>query len=450
MANEQERFLKEIQNQLSSALENKELDDGYLESATDRLSLDKSLWDHQESLAVIAQLAVRLLNVGKDYNLEAVLSLLDVLLKALPFETIISLFPVEAIATALQSPVPQVQSLGLKVVGKAQPVDIIANTELIPLCVELFANEGSTVGVVNDFEKSMTVLVTGELVRRRLLSSQVLGTLRRMLASVSLRMRLNDLLLKLFQYVKPGDIPDDLYQFDKWLDDDFWIVSTIDFYTSLLELGKNWIVDDISQSIVSLSKEFCSHEQSTAHYTLNGLLGALSRTSMELTKQVDDESVHISIEDTDLLIMLSPEYIYEYRKDIIKSLGPLSDQNAAIYISLMGSEGAFKLAEPQFHSGYLSRSDYLSFLIFALGLTSHSYTKAYLLTGAPSIMNRILEPGNRIIEPDSYELRSRCLSNLIQDDRELGVWKQKVFAVWRSITQGQSFRPGVEIMDTSL
>ena len=82
--------------------------------------------------------------------------LLDVLLKALPFETIISLFPVEAIATALQSPVPQVQSLGLKVVGKAQPVDIIANTELIPLCVELFANEGSTVGVVNDFEKSMT------------------------------------------------------------------------------------------------------------------------------------------------------------------------------------------------------------------------------------------------------------------------------------------------------
>lgn len=431
-------MLQELSKHLDQALNGGEVDTELVTDAVDRLTLDKSPQDARV-VGLVAQRAVQLLYEAQDIDFQLIVALLEALLLHLPFEAITHLFPVSQLAAALQSPASHIQSLGLRVVAKASPVDIIANTEIVPLCIRLVAEPSTDVAVVSDFERTMDVLLTGELIRRRVLSSEVITILRTMKTEVTLLMRLYDFLVKLLPLTTAGDVPSDLFQITEWCADEFWILATLQFYTTLL--GSTH--EDLTPSIKIICENYSEDPLSGSYFS--ALLAKLSYT---LDLQELDAYILPSIRNLDLLGQLNPEYLVSNHTSLIKSLPPLSQSTAHVYANLFKSPRAFGLTKEQLKSSYLTRCTYIELLGMVYALTNYAHSAQYLLQNHPAIMNRLINPRTEIIETEAFQLRRDCLENLINCD--LGIWKSRVLNEWDKVTKGRRLAPGVEIMDATM
>jgi hypothetical protein len=439
-------LLQELNEHLTCVLNGLKMDDEFVQSAIDTLTLDKTLNDPQ-LIATVAQIAVQLLYKDLEIDYPLIVELLDALLRGVPFDAITELFPLQYLVTALQSSDPNIQSLGLKVVMRAKPVDIIANTEIIPLCVKLLCDPNTSMYVVSQIDKAMDVLLQGELIRRRILSAEVVEMLRTMKDDVLLLLRLHDLVSKLLPLIRPGELPRDLYQLSEWKDDPLWVVSVLQFYTKVLEAAEGWITEDIRSSVMLIGKSYDRGEGLGYFLTF---CSQLSYAAYELFKELDCTYLHLSPKDTDLLSVVNPEYLLSMHLQTVKSLSPLSETNVDIYSNLVSSLGAFTLIQNQLKSTYLSRVSYLQFVNFIFVLTRYDHSTKFLLRELPSVMNRLLTPKNEIVETETFTTRKLCLEQLISQDDFLGVWHQKVVSEWDKVTKGKRLMSGVEILDDTL
>jgi hypothetical protein len=439
-------LLQDLSEHLTCVLNGLQMDDEFVQSAIDTLTLDKTLHEPQ-LIATVAQIAVQLLYKDLDIDHPLIVELLDALLRGVPFDAITQLFPLQYLVTALQSSDPNIQSLSLKVLMRAKPVDIIANTEIIPLCVKLLCDPNTSMSVVSQIDKAMDVLLQGELIRRRVLSAQVVEMLRTMKDDVLLLLRLHDLVSKLLPLIRPGELPRDLYQLSEWKDDPLWVVSVLQFYTKVLETAKGWTIEDIRPSVMLIGKSY-DREDGLGYFLT--FCSKLSYASFELFKELDSMYLHLSPKDTDLLSVVNPEYLLSMHLQIVKSLSPLSETNVDIYANLISSLGSFNLVQNQLKSTYLSRVSYLKFVNFVFVLTRYDHSTKFLLLELPSVMNRLLTPKNEIVETETFTTRKLCLEQLISQGDFLGVWHQKLFSEWDKVTKGNHLMPGVGILDDTL
>lgn len=425
------------------------LDSQLLELTTDNFTLDGS-GETLETIARAAKAAVVVLHVAVGVDFTAVFALLDALLDAVPFDTLMELFPLDQIASALQSQVPQVQSLGLKAASRAEPVDIIANTEIVPLCVQLMANNTTTVGVMSHFDSAMKVLMKGELIRRRVLSSEVLTTLRGMSSDCLLAVRRYDFVLLLLPYVGAFGLPEELYQLTEWHNDEVWVLATLQFYEKVVAMDKDWLIEGVVPSLYFILQSYDKGEMLFTQSFFDALFAKVSLVAPVLFKDMDEQFIKITVTDTMLLALVNPDYFTRSRPDIIKSLPPLSESTTGIYCNFMRTNISFECIKDRLKSTSLTSMSYLEFINFVEFMVHSEHSTKYLLSELPSVMNRLLHPKTHIIETDTFQLRVACLERLLQYGDVLGVWKQGVRLEYEKATKGRKIMPGVEIMDTTM
>jgi hypothetical protein len=436
-----------------------DLDTRLVDALVSRVSIDKAVVLQQpENTKTLLTAVISLLQNEKlDIDFDKVIEVLDVVVSQLDFEDVTSaMFSFDYLLEALSSENVNLQIIGLKVATKADPLDILANTEIIPLVVGLLSDPQSSVRLVNEIENAMTVFLHSQLIRRRILSDHMLKDLQRMRQSddVVVKTRLFDFIVKLLPFVQEYEVPKQLYSYDDFIHEDgdvLYTLNLIKFYNDLVDvsgesLNKEWIMVNIRPQLLNIGKLYLNRFEIPdieffAISAISQLFKSLSNTSPELFHEIDINYIHLTKKDELLLSILNPAYLAKQHSDLIKQL-PLTIDNVPVFRNLIKSEEAFALIKPQINSTALLRLPYLELVAVLVVLTSYPYGSTYLLTGLPQVMNKLLK-GDRVIETETYQLRKQTLSNLnaLHND-QLGVWRAGIHHE-HSLTVNGVSNPGV-------
>lgn len=444
-----------------------------INNLTLKLSLDKSYYhdkDDKFSIGVVAYLLPAINGVLRYFNLSttpeasATLELLSQLMEPLSFENILSLINIDLIIEALKTPTPALPVAFLKLLEKAHPSDMLANTPIIKAIVELIADKYTNIPVVNAAEKAISVISSGELVRRRLLSDSVLKILMKMKDSndTTLLFRLLDLIEPLI-IAAPNEIPESLYHIDPEIivknHDVILTLRLIQFYTSLTKLSIlkmaelkgdeacafNYplLLTTITPQLEAIFKLYSTKNinRDISSFLANDialLFKTLSRSPYTETSIFEkfDEKYHVvkdldSRTDLSLLILTvtNPKYLAAHNRSLIIDI-PLKTKYVKVYQNLMSSPESFKLIYPSITTSPLKSLPKLEMYQTLESIASYKWSVIKLLHDLPQIMNLIIdEEATRVVDVNVLRSRCRVLEKLSQncDKSTLGIWYKGIY-----------------------
>lgn len=452
MSNNTQEIILNVQEHLQKVdnAEVGDLDDRLTDQLISLVTIDKSVYENKELIKELLVIVVKVLhNTSIDIDFNKLIELLDGLLSSLDFESVVELFKLSSIVEALNSPNENLQILALKVSSKANPPDIISNTEIVPKIIHLLATKESSIKVVNEVEKALGALVRGELIRRRLLSDSVISVLSNMKSSkdTTLKTRLLDLVVQMLPFVKEDELPDGLYLFSDFTTDNdiLYTLSLIQFYTQIIEivdstLNKQWLLQKVLPEVQLIGKlYFERHDNPDVEYfaltDISLFFKKLSFVSPETFKPIDQSFIKLTHNDNFLLSSINPSYLAIAYPTLLKGIRLTAD-TVPVFRNLISDESSFHLIQPEITTEKLQRLSYLEFVAVLNKLSQFQYSAKYLLQNLPQIMNKLLQGGN-VIEPESFQLRKDTIEKLLAyPDEDLSVWKEALVGEQYKLTHG--------------
>lgn len=462
----QNELLEKVQTHLQqlSHSEIDELDEKLIDNIISLATIDRSIDQNQESIKSLLAATVETLHkTDLDIDFNKLIELLDAILSNLDFETVVGLFQFESIVEALNSPNENLQILALKVSSKANPPDIISNTEIIPRAISLLASENSSIKLVNEIQKAIGTLVRGELIRRRLFSEGVESVLLKMKNSKSatLKSRLLDLDALVLPFVQEHELSKELYCFTDFLDDNdiLYTLNLIRFYTEILDivdstLNRSWLLKSISPQIEIIGELYAKRaENSDIEYfaltEISLFFKKLSKVSPETFASIDKSYIELEAKDTFLLASLDAGYLAISHANLLKAID-ISATTVPILRNLISDSKSFDIIKPVLTADKLLRLPYLELVAILVKLSEFQYSATYLLDYLPRVMNKLLQGAN-VVEPESYSLRKETIENLAQySDEELSVWKEPLKEEYYKLTHGKPAKIQTLVHDGAL
>lgn len=450
-------MFRELETHLIEVNNGNPLDSKLIDDFVDRVSIDRAvvLQNSDEIKPLLTAVINILHHESLDIDYDKVIEVLTTIVSQLDFEDVTStLFSFDYLLEALKSNNLNLQILALKVATTAEPLDILANTEIIPIAIELLSNAETPVKLINEIELSMDKLIYSSLIRKRILSAHVLKDLNQMSKSndVLVKTRLFDFVVKLIPFVQEHELPDSLYLFDDiYTDDIMYTLNIIKFYNELTDiskeiLNKEWILVKIKPQLIIISELYfkrfeISDIEFFAVSAICQLFKSLSNASIELFKEIDLKYVHLNKKDELLLSILNPVYLSRQHFELLKNL-PLTIDNVLVFRNLIKAEESFAIIKPNLSSNSLLKLPYLELVAILVVLTKYSYGSRFLLLENPAVMKKLLNGAN-VIETETYQLRKQTLENLnslpIED---LDVWKNSIHREYSLLVNG-SHNPGL-------
>lgn len=441
-----------------------ELDGELIEDLISLATIDRSIDQDQKSIKSLLAATVKILyktDLDIDFNL--LIELLDAILSHLDFETVINVFQFESIVEALNSPNQNLQILALKVSSKANPPDIISNTEIIPKAINLLSTAGSSIRLVNEIEKMIGTLVRGELIRRRLLSEGVESILLKMKNSknTELKSRLLNIVTLILPFVQEHELSKEFYCFTDFLADNdiLYTLNLIQFYNEILDivdstLNKSWLLENTSPQAEIIGKLYASRTENTdiehfAQIEISLFFKKLSKISPEIFSPIDKSYIQLKSSDTFLLASLDPGYLAISHPNLLKTID-VSVATVPILRNLISDTKSFDIIKQNLTADKLLRIPYLEFVAILVKLSEFQYSAKYLLDNLPRVMNKLLQGAN-VVEPDSYALRKDTIENLAQyPDQDLNVWREPLKDEYYKLIHGKPAQVQALVHDGAL
>ena len=394
-----------------------------------------------------------------DYNL--LLEVLDAVVGLCPFEDVLKVFSVDDLITALKSGDKALTETVCQVIAAASPRDIFAGTPLLDEMLKLYFCESTVVAIVNALEKTLGILVTNQLNRRRILENNlpVLISVKDCKNSTTF-CRFLDLIKILSASVTFEEFRKDIFIIDnmvtkKMMENDILVfIHICQYYIELLTIsltedGKEWVIRYVKPSFEIFGEAFSRREElfDVGHFAKSYLLTLFSKISY-----LDDKSYIQVLEAQffplypdkqyldEFLTVLDPSYIAKVHLDLLKEKA-LRAGNVHMFVNLIKDEDCFVQLKDEINSKTLNDMPYIEKMLLLDGLTLTSYGIQHLTRNMPSVMNSIIDSGNQVTEKLSFDLRLRVFENLLEaNPQELSVWLIPLQSEYANILNGRRGR----------
>lgn len=393
------------------------------------------------------------------------IKLFDIILSQYTFEEVLNTFNMSLLIEGLQSEKPELKILVTHVLQRADPADLVANTSVILDLVDILKDPSSPVSVVNAVDKCLVQLATrGKLVRRRIISAEVIKSFRYMKQNSQVAPRLFDVILDLLPLVPT--IPNDLYlvsESDFVQDNDILLDSyLISFYGNLLQRAVtdyrlSFIIDKLDEQILYISKVYIAPEfkkELKSDYNIESVrfLALLSQVNPEKFSQVDS-TLHILDYATStlpkeaskyFLSKINPRFLQQ-RKQFIDSF-TLGADNFTIFCNMASDPDLLK--ESKVTSAQIINLDVSDFLEVMSALASTKFGIQKLVADWSSLINKVLEITN-VTNPDIWNAKIHILGALYDARNYLGIWSPKIVEEYSLMKNGKPLTAQPAVMDTS-
>ncbi len=428
-----------------------------------------SLYQNSEN-RVLDQLVLAVLSIIRSDNTtseakDASVQVLDCILSHYEFDQILEHFGMKLFIQGLESDKERLQILVIDILSRADPADIIANTSVVLLLVQILNDSESSIALVNETEKCLFMLASkGELVRRRIISDEVISNFRKIRTNPRVVPRLYDLVLKLLPIVP--NIPDDLYlvttQEITSSNDILMDSLTVSSYHNLLvQISKNIslrpILDRLGEQISYISRIFCDPtfkpEIGNGDYIdAASFLCELSKLSLQ--KFVDaDNSYHI-IEHA-----ISCYLTHRSCRYLLSNINPSTLESETIFLKNFRLEGITTsiycnliqdpkiLAEElQINTADIEKLSVSDFLEILLSLVHTKYGLHKLTRDWSPLITNLLDI-NDILDSDIWRKKLDVVRELYDKRSQIGVWSQKIVEAYGLMRNGHPITSEADVMD---
>lgn len=346
-----------------------------------------------------------------------------------------------------------------KLVLKASPIDLWANTELIKVLMQKLESV-EEIGVVSIVENLILELSElGELIRRRLVSKEIVSMLKKLRnSSIDRKVRLFDLISNVylsFLHINDDFPIDFFFQFtneEVMNDDIMYPISILNYYNGVLtkinQRNLVWILpnlrlDPFIEMLVN-DEEYIFKNFIMGELTL--LIGKLSHFH-EYFHQLDsrfnivDRMVNDDFQDptlsTRLLSIVDPILLKD-SSSFLNNL-TLNTKNIPIWLNLISNEEIFVQLDLNSNSFKKIPSAEDLFVLLEK-MSEFKWSSVYLLQHLPATMNQLLD--SQIINTEILNMKITILKNLLQYSSSYKIWNDKILLQLNSLV---SFTPQVTV-----
>lgn len=436
-----------------------------------RLRADASLYEEDEGV-IINEFTPLIIDIVKSDNTTGatknkVIALLDPILDHYSFDQILDKFTMQVLIEALHTDKDELRMLVCHVLARADPSDIVANTSIILTLARILADSDSSVGLVNAAESSLLALAAGgELVRRRIQSSEIMATLESMKNDPEVAPRLFDLLAGLLAIIPT--LPEDLYKVSlkefEATDDVLLNSLQLSFYVNLLQHVRmddrlRFIIPKLGDQIdyitrVYLEDKFKPDLKSFFNFESVIFLSQLTYAAPDSFAR-EDAKFHIldyaidhaadHDESTYLLSNIDPKFL-ESKTEFLDKF-QLNADTSSIYRNMVRNDTLVdKLSTT---SGQISALDTFTFLEVLEALSSTSTGTEKLASEWSPLLTKLLGISD-IANQEIWEKKLSVLDNLNNHKDHSGIWAPKVAAAYSRMRNGKTIQPEATVMDASI
>lgn len=443
--------------------EGESLDVSRVDSMTDQLRLDKSLFlgpDNEPSNNVIIKLLPPAIGILKSStetteDLDHIIDLIEGLLAPKSFDEVLSFISIEDLVQGLESGISPLQIVCINQIAKAQPPDIVANTPLIDKLLDIFASPSSS--CAEPVQNTIIKLASkGQLVVKRIFSESTSNVLFSMHdgGNAILQARLMSLLESILAL--KWEVPAKLVQFSTDVFDPMspnWdvlqVLATIQFYRNVVDTQPSRsLLESIEAQLKAIATLFLHRgEHSDVGMFLSTeiflLFKSLSIHDYELFARLDQELKIVKNvleagsreERISLLTFLNPKYLLQYPA-AIESV-QFKSADITILRNLSTYEPTFQKAGfDQTKLLSLSVTDMLHLLVV---IVKTPFGLQKLLSDWPQVMNQLISKED-IRNPEVFNLRREVLEVLSHKPAsDLGVWYNGVKQAYGEVVFGPGY-----------
>lgn len=409
---------------------------------------------------LLSQIKVILLhseNENLDY--ESLLNLVDKIVTKCPYEYILEVFSEEDLVLSLKSNIKNLVKSACKVIAKSCPKNLFVPSQILNLLLDLYFTESTDIAEINEIENVFKNLSVDVLVRREMFKNniQVLKTYKKG-DNTLLFSRLLNLLIILFEHINQNEFEKDLFvisnvDIKNFLKADIlFFINIIEYYTTILHICTSDIdkfgwglkyflhASTMFSNIYKDKKEFYDVEHFAKTYLFK-LFKLISYADMELFKKLDDEFLHISMKNEDIidfLTFMNPKYLITYHTQMLDSNLILKQSFLSVVKNLLTTEESFNYIKAKITSDSICSMQYYEQMILIEKMTCYQYSSDYLLRDLPKVMSNLLYNKNSIIETSTATLRRRAFENLLfSSPQSLDVWSSALKNEYFNILNGR-------------
>ncbi|CAL9736274.1 DNA mismatch repair protein Hsm3p [Monosporozyma servazzii] len=400
-----------------------------------------------DTLLSIKQLLLYSGDLVQEIDYDALLEFLNNLIQLTTFDDILETFTVEDLQMALKSPIISLVQSACLIVSLSYPKGILASTIIFDILLDLYFKDDTEIIVINAIDKIWYNLSSDKLVRDNILKNnlKLLQLIKQNLNPLP-TVRLLNLLAILLEHI------DSVNEFNSSIflvsEEDAWkiiekdillFLHVIKYYTEWFIYVNNpkqfWLLDFLKPVILSLGQIFDQKDKqpqivSFAKMYLFKFFQKVSYLSdLTIFKELDEKYLHVSIENDfieEFLSFINPEYLYESHRPIIEDLVILSPSKLPIIRNLVSDENTFNVIKTELTSVSILSLPYPEQMVLLQKMTQYEHSVKYLILSLPKVMSNLIDNAdNHIIEPETVQLRTEAIDNLLKfSSEELNVWYQ--------------------------
>lgn len=387
---------------------------------------------------------------------DPLIKLLDSMLEYATPEDLVSMIGLDKFISALGSGYPPLQILATKLLPKLEPVDIIANTEILLQLVLISRDPDSPLKLVSSVESCLkTLLLTGELIRRRMTSKEFIKVYKEMADDSAVKSRLYDLLPDILLHVHPNHIPDNLYCLDMEAEtsssDVLNALLAIQFTSSLLPVAneRGWLsklvpqAEFITSALLGSPDDFLGNEMIRSICSLSrffepsDVFGVID----EKFKLLDHFAQSSSPSALLLFSNIHPQRVSQM-DSFLESL-VLRSKTIAVFQNFFSDPVTFEKLHLSTES--IKSLEFSHMLEIVETATKFTHTTRALLREWPVILNAVID-NKEVYNYTLWDTKKRILENLIWKDAELlGVWQSKLFSAYKEMVNGKPLDTRVDV-----
>ncbi|ODV84078.1 hypothetical protein CANARDRAFT_202015 [[Candida] arabinofermentans NRRL YB-2248] len=443
-----------------------ELNHRLFEDCEVKLREEESLYDNgnQTMLVSFGPLVMKIVRSdmttkeSKNNSIE----ILSAVLKHYMFEEILQLFGLDVLSQGLESSNEKLRTTIIDVIATADPPDLVANTPLILKIVDTLKDTESTGTALHASNCLQSLASKGVLIRRRLMSSEIMRVFEQMRLNDRVSPRLFDLITGLLE-VMPT-IPQSFIFMEneelKKVDDPLFVSYMIAHYSDLLDLRS----DILNQIEMDEPIKFALHTYLDEAFMIDvkeyvvkdaGLFLAklsviLPKKFEELNSQYDiiNYSFHNCLLKTECAAFLETFDVHHLVTihDHLKGI-PLNSKTFGIYLNILRNESLIdQLSLPSID---ISRLDAYTFLQLVYSLSTSDHGVDVLVLKWPSLIERFLAITPDIRDRELEVYIENVLDNLVLRRAKLGLFYAEIMEQYKSFPTRHKAQPQVDVMDAT-
>lgn len=424
-----------------------------------------------------------------DFDYEELLNLLDNLISICSFQRVLEIYTINDLEQALSSNINNLARIACKIVRISQPTDYFINAELkngiFPIILNLYFNSNTNISIINEIEKIFQKLSCDEKVRNFILNDNLsllmkvktdfdTLTISRLLELLTIEVNLIDVKVEYNELVflfAEAEI------FKAIETDSFLFINLLRYFISILELidisskeitigaeqqnsDRNEILlNSISPLFPTIGKIYQDNVSDVVLFAKSYFFKFFEKVSylnsLDYFRSLDVNFINIDYDNAylvDYLSFVNPEYLFEYENELILNYVRASASHITILRNLISNEKTFSLVRNKITASNILDLPYMEQMILLEKITRFEYSTVYLVSSLPKVMSNLIDDGNSnvIVEPETVEMRSVVIRNLLEFEREvLNVWYIPLTEELVKINHpGYSSQPSTKIADT--